>query len=249
MCTSLTIFTKNNKSLLGRTMDFPSKGIWDPVVVIQPTYEMSFGQKRPIKYPYVGGGRRFPANHFLVADGINVEGLACAELMFPLKANYLDNKVPGKLNMAPQDFIHWVLSEHKSVSEVRQDMKNIVMVAKSWLYENKVSYLHWTLTDRTGDSMIVEPTIPADPQIYNNSLGVMTNSPTFPEHQANFRNYPKVGGSLQNQVKRAKELYSKNDVMKATNVPTTRFIHAATLKLAEGTQRTRMREKMNYLTF
>ncbi|MEE8824987.1 penicillin acylase precursor [Lentilactobacillus sunkii] len=236
MCTSLTLETLNEHVLLGRTMDFPVKAAWRPVLINQPNYETALSGTRPIKYPYIGGGRTEENDNILVADGVNTHGLSCAELMFPLKAHYLDKEVDDKLNLTPQDFLPWVLGEHTSLEDVKADLDNIALIGKYWMAGREVFSFHWILTDKTGQTLIIEPTVKGL-EVIDNSIGVMTNSPTYPEHMQ------KLGKKLQaaNQedlVDKAEQLILAQDLPKATNTPTTRFLVAAVNKLGGQESRT-----------
>lgn len=136
---------------LARTMDFPVKAAWKPVLINQPSYVTALSGTRPIKYPYIGGGRTEGTDNILVADGVNTQGLSCAELMFPLKAHYLDDPVDDKLNLTPQDFLPWVLGEHASLDEVKEDLDNIAIIGKYWMAGEEVFAFHWILTDKSGE--------------------------------------------------------------------------------------------------
>ena len=48
--------------------------------------------------------------------------------------------------------------------------------------------LHWSFSDRTGETIVVEPDRDGL-HIYRNTLGVMTNSPGYPWHRTNLLNY------------------------------------------------------------
>lgn len=47
---------------------------------------------------------------------------------------------------------------------------------------------HWVVLDKSGNSIIVEPLIEGI-KIYDNLLGVMSNSPDYNWHLTNVRNY------------------------------------------------------------
>ncbi|WP_057823462.1 linear amide C-N hydrolase [Lentilactobacillus sunkii] len=229
MCTSLTLQTLNEHVLLARTMDFPVKAAWRPVLINQPNYETALSGTRPIKYPYIGGGRTEENDNILVADGVNTQGLSCAELMFPLKAHYLDKEVDDKLNLTPQDFLPWVLGEHASLDEVKSDLDNIALIGKYWMAGREVFSFHWILTDKTGQTLIIEPTINGL-EVIDNSIGVMTNSPTYPEHMQKLEKKLQAT-SEQELADKAEQLILTQDLPKATNTPTTRFLVAAVNKL------------------
>ena len=48
--------------------------------------------------------------------------------------------------------------------------------------------MHFVVHDRSGKSVVIEPT-DKTLKIFDNPLGVMTNSPTFDWHMTNLRNY------------------------------------------------------------
>ena len=48
--------------------------------------------------------------------------------------------------------------------------------------------LHWTFSDRSGETVIVEPD-QEGLHIYRRTVGVMTNSPGYPWHRLNLLNY------------------------------------------------------------
>ncbi|KRK89576.1 Choloylglycine hydrolase [Lentilactobacillus sunkii DSM 19904] len=219
----------NEHVLLARTMDFPVKAAWRPVLINQPNYETALSGTRPIKYPYIGGGRTEENDNILVADGVNTQGLSCAELMFPLKAHYLDKEVDDKLNLTPQDFLPWVLGEHASLDEVKSDLDNIALIGKYWMAGREVFSFHWILTDKTGQTLIIEPTINGL-EVIDNSIGVMTNSPTYPEHMQKLEKKLQAT-SEQELADKAEQLILTQDLPKATNTPTTRFLVAAVNKL------------------
>lgn len=230
MCTSLTLQTLNDHVLLARTMDFPVKAAWKPVLINQHHYETALSGSRPIRYPYIGGGRIEGDHQILVADGVNTQGLSCAELMFPLKAHYQDEPTTDKLNLTPQDFLPWVLAEHASVSAVKADLANIALIGKYWLAGDEVFAFHWILTDKTGRTLIVEPT-KNGLEVIADSIGVLTNSPTYPEHMARLAKSFHTSEKPAALIQRATQIVMGQQFPAATNTPTTRFQVTAINKL------------------
>jgi choloylglycine hydrolase len=51
-----------------------------------------------------------------------------------------------------------------------------------------VQPFHWIVTDKGGKSLVIEP-IAGKLVLYDNPLGVLTNSPSFDWHMTNLRNY------------------------------------------------------------
>ncbi len=230
MCTSLTLKTLNDHVLLARTMDFPVNADWKPVLINADSYETALSGSRPIQYPYLGGGRIEGDDQILVADGVNTAGLACAELMFPLKAHYLDQEVDHRLNLTPQDFLPWVLAEHASIQEVLPDLPNIALIGKDWLAGHEIFAFHWILADKSGQTLIVEPTVNGI-EVITDSIGVMTNSPTYPEHFKRLARSLKAAETTTDLKQKAQALVMTQALPRATNTPTTRFLATAVNKL------------------
>ncbi|WP_054654966.1 linear amide C-N hydrolase [Lentilactobacillus kisonensis] len=234
MCTSLTLQSENQHVLLGRTMDFPVRAKWHPTLINSTSYQTALSGTRKLIYPYVGGGRHVGNTHILIADGVNTAGLSCAELMFPIKAHYLKKAVSGKLNLTPQDFLPWVLGEHISIAEVIADLDRIALIGKNWLAGNEVFAFHWILADQTGRTLIVEPTINGV-EVIADSIGVLTNSPTYPEHMKRFQQRLAVSPTISALKQKAHQIVLTQRVPAATNTPTSRFLEAAIIKLGSAT--------------
>ena len=56
------------------------------------------------------------------------------------------------------------------------------------VYEHFFFPLHWSVVDRTGGAIVIEYTEDGR-KIFENEVGVMTNSPTYDWHQTNLNNY------------------------------------------------------------
>lgn len=237
MCTSLTLQTLNHHVLLARTMDFPVRAAWKPALINQDYYETALSGKRAIRYHYIGGGRTEENDQILVADGVNTKGLSCAELMFPLKAHYLDKPVADKLNLTPQDFLPWVLGEHASLQEVKADLAHIAIIGRNWLAGNEIFAFHWILADQAGQTLLIEPTIKGL-EVISDSIGVLTNSPTYPEHMARFAKSLHTNEDLTDLSQKSQQIVMSQKFPRATNTPTTRFSVTAINKLGAQPSRT-----------
>lgn len=233
MCTSLTLQTTNHHTLLGRTMDFPVRAAWHPTIVNATTYPTALAGRRPLNYPYIGGARHEGDHELLVADGVNVAGLICAELMFPIKAHYQEHQAVDKLNLTPQDFLPWVLGEHDSIQAVKSDLSHIALIGKNWLAGNEVFAFHWILADKTGQTLIVEPTINGL-EVIDDSIGVLTNSPTYSDHIKRFAQALAVNSTSAAMSRKANQLVLTQRIPAATNTPTSRFLEAAIIKLGNA---------------
>ncbi|MYV16151.1 linear amide C-N hydrolase [Furfurilactobacillus milii] len=222
MCTAITLQSVNEHAFFARTMDLPTTTPWRPIYLPagflwQPSTDNS---GKPLPMAILGGGRWTPGNHYLMGDGMNEAGLACAELYFPVEARYASSMVDGKLNITPQDFIYWALTHH-SIAELRLDLPNINIVAQKWYSENNWRPFHWLLTDVAGNTAILEPrghglTLTEAP------LHVLTNTPNYPAHIV--RLAKTLGIDPESSVDTFKQACrSFNGELRHTNLPTDRF--------------------------
>ena len=121
MCTSLTVPSYSNEQLLGRTMDFPTKTPWR-LTYLPVNFEwqpVTGTTKYQSKFAVLGGMRHIQ-DWYLIGDGVNSAGLSVAELYFPVESNYYDAPVEGKINLSPQDFTTWLLTQNGTVKEMEQ---------------------------------------------------------------------------------------------------------------------------------
>lgn len=190
MCTVVTL---DAQQLFGRTMDFPPRTPWHLTYVPRGYRWQAAGMAENNRNCHaILGGMRVMDNHYLVGDGLNDAGLACAELFFPVAATYPDTVRPGALGLTPQDFIMWVLGRHESVAEVAAELKRITVIDSLW-YDQQRYPFHWLLMDRTG-TYIIEP-LGDTLQVRANPLAVFTNTPALDdqlERLARFLHLPET---------------------------------------------------------
>ncbi len=133
------------------------------------------GMKWTAKYGLVG---MTAFGQPLLSDGINEMGLAVGNLLFPGYADY-EPFDPGKADITLSNFevATWLLSNFATVVEVRQAMKK-VRVVRGPQDTAAIVPLHFAVHDAQGNSLVIEY-VQGKLHIYDNPLGVMTNSPPF----------------------------------------------------------------------
>ena len=84
----------------------------------------------------------------------------------------------------------YFLTQCKSVEEVKAAIPGIKVVMQLWriMGVDAPIEFHYTFHDPSGASIVLEY-INGEPKIYDNELGVMTNSPDFEWHRVNLNNY------------------------------------------------------------
>ncbi|MBX3709699.1 MAG: choloylglycine hydrolase family protein [Gammaproteobacteria bacterium] len=191
-CTGIQIKAKDGSYINGRTVEF---GIPLDIagLVVPRNYEFrgslpdgSSGMVYRSKYAVVGASTfGAPA----VVDGMNEKGLSAGMFYFPGYASYAtltqENK---KMALAPTEFVNWLLTQFASVDEVKQSIKSVVIAPtapKGW---GGVPPFHYVVYDKTGKSIAIEP-LNGQLVVFDDPIGVITNSPTFDWHLTNLSNY------------------------------------------------------------
>ena len=164
MCTAIS-----DKNLFGRTLDV-EKDYGQKIVITPRNY-------RKCKNKYAILGIALVAEDYpLYFDGINEKGLAVAGLNFPDYAYYNERK-KDKINIAPFEFIPYILGNYKSVKELKKDIEKVNITDSHFSDNLKNTPMHWIVSDEN-ESITVEPTKEGI-KIYDNPVGVLTNSPPF----------------------------------------------------------------------
>lgn len=184
MCTAITYTA--NKHYFGRTLDLECS-YGEGILIVPRQFPLSFRCAEAIKsHPAIIGMGIVAEGYPLFYDATNEEGLSMAGLNFPDNADYKPPK-EGAYNVAPFEFIPWVLSRCSSVAEARRLLQHVNLVNIPFSEQWPLSPLHWILADREG-SVTVE-TVRDGVRIYDNPVGVLTNEPPFDFHMTNLCHY------------------------------------------------------------
>ncbi len=184
MCTAITYSTKDH--YFGRNLDLEYS--YKETVTITPrNYEFKFRKVENINNHYAIIGMAYVANDYpLYYDGINEKGLGMAGLNFPKNADYKEI-IEGKENVAPFEFIPYVLSQCDNIEDAKKILDNINIAQINFSEELPASPLHWIIADKE-KSIIVE-SVKEGLKVYDNPVGVLTNNPTFDMQLFNLNNY------------------------------------------------------------
>ena len=232
MCTAVTYQTEH--FYFGRTLDYDVR--YGEAVVFTP---------RLFPLPY----RHLPASteHFamlgmahvaegypLYYDAVNEHGLAMAGLNFVGFAAC--GKPQGsKDNVAVFELIPWILSQCENLQQAKALLQRLNLTDDAFSDALPPASLHWIIADRTG-AVTVEAT-PSGLHIYDNVVGVLTNSPTFPEQLFHLNDYMQLSaGEPENRFCPGIDLRPYSRGMGALGLPgdlssRSRFIRAAFGKL------------------
>ncbi len=205
MCTALTLTTKDH--YFGRTLDLDCS-YGEEVCVMPRRFSQDFRQMGRMEQHFAMIGMATVVNDIpLFYDATNEYGLSMAGLNFPGNAYYppvettaavsSDNRVStsdgtaktslGKDNVAPFEFIPWILGQCKTVNEALKMLECIRLVNIPFSENLPLSPLHWMIADK--EACIVVESMEDGLHIHQNPAGVMTNNPSFPTHLFHLNNY------------------------------------------------------------
>ena len=184
MCTAVTYKTKD--FYFGRTLDLEYS--YNEEVVITPRgydFKLRHTEAPENRYAIIGMAN-IEDNYPLYYDAMNERGLGMAGLSFPESCRYKEYD-KSKINVAPFEFIPYVLSQCATIGEALNLLRDINLANTDFSEKFPLSPLHWIITDRE-KSYTVE-SLSEGLKIYENEIGVLTNEPEFSFHKTNLRNF------------------------------------------------------------
>lgn len=240
MCTCIT-YNNQGSFYFGRNLDL-EYSFNERVVITPRNYSFTFHDgTESVNHPALIGMASVVNGYPLYAEAVNESGLCMAGLNFPGTAKYLSEK-EGMHNVAPFEFIPWLLSRCETVEEAKDLLQHTNLVAVNFSEQMPAAPLHWMISDENS-SIVVEP-MEDGLHIFDNPYGVMTNNPPFDYHLYNMNNYMHL--SAENAVNRISDtlpLKTYAEGMGALGLPgdsssASRFVLAAFLKATATSENT-----------
>ena len=163
MCTAVTFHTRDH--YFGRNLDL-EYSYHETVTITPRNYSLQFRNGTVLKTHYAMIGMA------MVADNYSL---------------YYDATKAQADNIAPFEFIPWILGQCTTIQEAEIFLKRINLTDIPFSREYPCTPLHWIIADKTR-AITVEST--ADGlYIMENPVGILTNNPPFPYHLYNLTNY------------------------------------------------------------
>ena len=184
MCTAISYKTKDH--YFGRNLDLEYS--YNETVTVTPrNYVFKFRKKGKMKSHFAMIGMAYIADGYpLYYDATNEKGLSIAALNFPQNADYKPF-CETKDNITPFELMPWILGQSATVSEAERLLERINILNENFSDELPLSPLHWIISDK-GRSITLE-SVKSGIKVYDNSVGVLTNNPTFDCQLFNLNNY------------------------------------------------------------
>lgn len=232
MCTAATYKTKD--FYFGRTLDYEfSYG--DEITVTPRGYAFAFRDGESMRTHYALIGMAHVADGYpLYYDAVNEKGLGMAGLNFVGNAVYHE-RMPGKINIAPFEFIPYLLGQCASVKDARELLGRISLMNVPFSRSLPLAELHWLIADEI-EAITVE-SVADGLHVYDNPAGVLTNNPPFEEQLFALNNYMYLSAKQpQNNFCKSLPLHTYSRGMGAMGLPgdlssQSRFVRVAFVKM------------------
>lgn len=188
-CTGITLKARNGDIVTARTIEWAVNDNHNRYVIVprgQAWTSMTpdGSQGRTFKGRYGYAGLAVEQAEFIV-EGLNEKGLSAGLFYFPGYGEYEEfNPVTRENNIADLQLVSYILGQCGTVDEViseirKQHVHNI---------DPRASTAHWRFCDRNGKQTVLE-IIGKKYVFYEDTLGVLTNSPSFDWQLTNLNNY------------------------------------------------------------
>ena len=232
MCTAVSFLKKDH--YFGRNLDLEYS--YDETVTVTPrNYPFRFRSGVTLDNHYaLIGVAHVEEGYPLYYDAANEKGLSMAGLNFPVSTDYKQTAA-DKDNIAPFEFIPWILGRCANLSEARRLLERVNLTETAFSEKFPLTPLHWMVADRSG-SLVVECARDGL-RVHENPTHVLTNEPPFRVQMWNLCNY--LGLSAQPSVNRFApevDLRAISRGMGAMGLPgdlssQSRFVRAAFVRL------------------
>ena len=141
-------------------------------------------------------------------DGLNEKGLGFGALYLPGETEYQTVEAGEAARaLSNSSFAAWVLGNFASVEEVRDALGEVVVWGEPIPQLGSFAPLHYVVTEPRGKSIVIEY-VDGKLHVYDNKVGVLTNSPTYPWHIQNLRNYVNLTAVNAAPIKVGKTTYA-----------------------------------------
>ncbi len=208
-CTGITLKSADGSVVMARTIEWALNDNHNRYVVVprgqewrSMTPDGSAGRSFKGIYGYVG--LAVEQAEFIV-EGLNEKGLSAGLFYFPGYGQYEEFDACNKdSNIADLQLVSYILGHCATVDDVIREMKQLHVHN----IDPRASTAHWRFGEPGGRQVVLE-IIDRQCIFYENTLGVLTNSPSFNWQMTNLNNYVNLqSGAVSNSNIGALDLHS-----------------------------------------
>lgn len=197
-CTGISLATTQGDHIHARTIEWGHFDLNSKLIVSPRGHRYTSSlpmEKQGIrwtgKYGFVGVS---VSQDNFIGEGMNEAGLNAGLFYFKGFGSLAPfDPEDVATSIIDMDLVRWMLSQFATVDEVRAAIPS-VKVAPVFIDAdgNPSPTAHWRVTDKAGGSIVIEIIDQGQVHIYENHVGVLSNSPHFPWQVLNLNNYINV---------------------------------------------------------
>lgn len=189
-CTGITLHAADSTTVFARTIEWGGSSLNSGYVIVPRGYrQQSFlpggkegGMQFTATYGYAG--LTVEQKEF-VTEGLNEAGLSAGLFYFPGYGSYAAyDPADNARTLSDFQLVSWLLSSFATVDEVRDAIDDVTVVG----IDPRSSTVHWRVGDKSGKEIVIE-IVDGHANVYDNTVGVLTNSPGFEWQVTNLNNY------------------------------------------------------------
>lgn len=192
-CTHFSLTAQDNSVIVGRSMEFGPALETNIYTVSRgtPFDSTTPDDKQGLHWQAKYGYLALDGFHLFPVSGMNEHGLSFDGLYFPGFSEYEAYDTRKSSEAMPYYLIgDYVLGNFSNVDEIKKALPAVNIYGKALKHagKNVIFPMHFAVTDKTGQSIAIELE-DGKIHIYDNKIGVFTNSPSYPWHVTNLSNY------------------------------------------------------------
>jgi len=193
-CTAFQLKSQSGAYVYCRSMEFEFALNSELLIVPRNTEfvgtapQKGIGMQWKSQYGYVGMNLSYAPT--CITDGMNEQGLVVGSLYLPAFAEYqTPDSTRNEDTLGPWEVPNFLLGMCASIEEVKDALEEILVAQEPTPGMGEfILPLHFYISDKSGKAIVVEY-LKGKRYIYDNPIGVLTNSPSFDWHLMNLNNY------------------------------------------------------------
>ena len=185
-CTGISLFTTQGDPVHARTIEWGNFDL-NRRLIVSPRGH-SYTSQLPMEKQGISWTGRYGfvgisvSQDNFIGEGMNEAGLNAGLFYFKGFGSLAPfDPADVATSIIDMDLVRWMLSQFAAVEEVKAALPS-VKVAPVFVDAdgNPSPTAHWRVTDKSGGSIVIEIIDEGQVQIYDNHVGVLSNSPHFP---------------------------------------------------------------------
>jgi choloylglycine hydrolase len=196
MCTRVLWASENGHVLVGRTQDWTERAASSFRVYPRGMAREGSVAENPHRWTSRYGSLVITGYDLATHEGVNEAGLS-AHLLYLAEEAAFGDRDPSREGISTMQWVQYYLDNYATVAEAVEAQQGFEFQLEPLILPNGFPTLvHVSLSDRSGDSAVIEYSAGEAHVYHDRRFTVMTNEPTYDKQIENLRQYRTFGGDL-----------------------------------------------------